>query len=503
MTEGDGIISQRSADPLELAWLELSDLGNAQRLLARYGDRLSFHPSTGWLAYDGRVWSREQGEALAHQWAHEAASAIRSEAEALETEIDRRAQKGISGAEKERLEKRVKELRRWAVQSGNSGRTAAMLAQAQYYLQRAPEAFDADPLRIAVQNGVLEIRQEIGDVVSVRRRDHDPTYGITRIAAVDYDPEATCPTWEAHLARCLPDAEIRAFLQRALGYSISGLMREQCFVVLQGPGQDGKSTTMNVVRRVMGGYAATADVRTFLEAGARGGADASPDLARLAGDVRLVSTSEPSRGSKLNEGLLKSLTGGAPIVARHLNREFFEFRPRFKVWLECNSRPIIRGDDEGIWRRVLLIQFPHRIPDDQVDRTLEDRLVEAEGPGILNWLLRGLEAYLLDGLRRPQAVEAAVADYKATSNPFGEWLAERCVREPGSRTLAKDLYQDYERWCAAQGLGTMKQTSFGRALGDHQFPVVRGTGGKKYRLHIRLLPPPDDLYVDDDRYLQK
>ncbi|GER00914.1 hypothetical protein JCM17845_15370 [Iodidimonas gelatinilytica] len=278
------------------------------------------------------------------------------------------------------------------------------------------------------------------------------------------------------------------FFQKMIGYAFSGHVSEQCFFMLQGPGQDGKSTTMNIIRRVMGGYAAVADVKTFLDLGQRSGADASPDLARLSGDVRLVSCSEPPRGAKLNEALLKGITGGAPITARHLNRDPFEYSPRFKIVMEVNDRPRVMGGDEGIWRRIVPIPFSRKIPDNEIDRTLEDRLVQTEGPGILNWALEGLAMWMAEGLGRPEAVREAVADYRAASNPFSEWFYDRCERDERAEESAADLYRDYQAWCEAGNYEPISNTAFGRALGDRQVNRRKGAGGRIFRRGVRLKP---------------
>jgi putative DNA primase/helicase len=272
----------------------------------------------------------------------------------------------------------------------------------------------------------------------------------------------------------------------------TGFTHEQAFWIFQGKGRDGKSTMVGALRELLGGYADVADVRTFLDVSQRGGADASPDLARLAGDCRMISVAEPPRGAKLAEAMIKSFTGGAPILARRLRQDLFSFMPRPKVFMECNSRPVIKGDDEGIWRRIHLVMFEHQVAPAEVDREL-GRKLRAEYPGILNWIVEGVAEWLDRGLDPPERVKAALEDYRKGSSPFGEWFAERLVLEPGVKTLASDFYADFKSWCEEQGIErVMTLTAFGNALADRQ--VIRagrdGTG-KVYRGGARLKTPAE------------
>lgn len=474
-----------AADPFELAWLDCSDLGNAGRLEARGRGRLVWD-GAAWLAFTGTHWSAEDGPRLSLQLAHEVARGVLTEREALAAHQKRLREKGETD-KADGLRGRLKQLGDWARESGMAARSTAMLRQAAAYLACRREDFDQDLLALNVLNGTLRIARSVGDVVSVELAEHDPGDRITRVAAVAYDAGATCPGWEAHLARCLPDPEVRDFLQTVVGYALTGHVREQCVFVLQGKGGDGKSTTMNVLRRVLGGFAAAADVKTFLEGGSRDSAAASPDLARLAGDVRLVSTSEPGLGQAFNESLLKAFTGGSPLVARALHGEPFEFSPRGKLVIECNARPRIKGGDDGIWRRMVVIPFPVQIPKGEMEKGLEDRLVR-EGPGILNWALQGLARWLEEGLIVPAAVAEAVDDYRRASNPFGEWFQERL--ELGEfKTAASVLLADYKDWCAENGHEPMTATAFGRALGDRQIVRCGKTGeGNVLRRGARIRP---------------
>lgn len=473
--------------PADLAWLELSDLGNAMRLEKRAGDRLIWVKDVGWFGWDGKSWRLDDGERLAIRLAHETARGIAEEARYIR-ELMKEPEHQDKGEEHlEMLEERANKLSGWAVRSGDRNRTAAMLVQAQAYLNVRAEDLDPDPLALNVQNGILRFRRFGPDSWDCVLEPHAPEARMTKIAAVAYDPGAGAPSWQRHMVTCLPDEEVRTYFQSVIGYSMTGVTREQIFVALQGLGGDGKSTSVNIVRRVAGDYAMTTDVKTWLEGGMRSGADASPDLARLAGDVRLVSTSEPPRGSVLNDGLIKSVTGGSPITARHLGKGLIEYTPRFKLILEMNKRVRIGGDDDGIWRRVKIILWKHQFKGSEIIRTFENDVVRDEGPGVLNWIVEGIKGWLNEGLVEPQQTRDALDDYRRSSNPFGEWWMDRVDAAPEHRELSSILYADYKEWAESNGHEPMKQAAFGRSLADRQVLLAgKNAQGKVTRKGAKL-----------------
>lgn len=487
------------ADPLQLAWKELSDLGNADRLVARTGGRLLHVDGRGWTAFADTHWSAEKGEVLAARQAHAVARAIREEIAALKEAIEqRRLPPNVS---EEMAKDRLVNLYKWAVTSGNANKTAAMLSQAANLVPATREDFDREPLALNVLNGTLRAERGADGHWALELAPHDPNDMLSRVADVEYHPKAECPEWDRHLATVLPDADVRRFFQTIIGYSLTGLRTEQCIVLLQGKGGDGKSTTMNAIREILGGYAAAADVQTFMAGAVRSGADASPDLARLSGDVRLCSTGEPRRGGQLDEAKVKAITGGSPIAARELHGDLFEYVPRFLLVLECNAKPRISGDDDGIWRRILVIMFPHQFDErkgGKPDKRILERLM-GERSGILNWALQGMLAWLEAGeLVAPQPVVDAVEDYRRAANPFGEWFHERVdTRDPNILTLAGELFDDYKEWCELQGVGDrdlLNSTSFGRRLGDLQ--ILKGPKDAKGRIRRRgasLRPKTGDM----------
>ncbi len=488
MSDNDDPIRFDPPDPAKMAWYELSDLGNAQRLRDLAMGKLLW-VEDHWVAYDGKRWSGEDGKRLAQRLAHDVARHIPLEAEALADALDA-MDPALREKNKDRFEERIGALIKHGIQSGNTAKTQGMLAQAQSELYALREDFDRDPLTINVQNGTIRLVQRDGKWVAVFRAVHDPADMISRIANVHFDADAQCPEWTAHMATVLPNANVRAFFQQCVGYGWTGEIREQCIFLLQGKGGDGKSTTMNVIRELGGGFGATADVQTFMAGAQRSGGEASPDLARLAGDTRIVSTGEPRPGGMLDEGRIKSVTGGSPITARELHGAPFEYTPKFKVFFECNRKPRISGDDDGIWRRIVVILFPHQFKGTSADKQVQSRLLK-EGPGILNWVIAGALAWLeAETLTAPVEVQEAIDDYRRAANPFGEWFMERVdTRDPMARTSAKDLYASYKAWCEENAVGDreiMTSTAFGRALSDKQIPKMKGANGTIQRKGARL-----------------
>lgn len=475
--------------PERLAAFDLNDFGNAMRLILLAGGevdgrgevdttncRLLYLLGLGWIGFNGRFWDRECGEDEARKAAHRTARAIRDLYAVMVL-----GEKGMS----------AKDFFKFADGCGSAGATSAMLKQAQSYLTVRIEVFDRDPLAINCRNGTLKMRYEAGQFTTALQP-HDPSDRITRMAAVEYDPKAEARLFRSVIEDSLPEVEEQAFFKRWLGYSSTGRTEEQGFALCQGRGRDGKSTILDACREALGTYGVAASPDTFLEGGMRSGSDAAPDLIALSGDTRFAILSEPKRGAKFNEGLLKAWTSGSPISARDLHSKPINFRPKAKITFECNAFPVARGDDDGIWRRVLTPQFRHQVPEDRMDRLLPEKLRAQELPGILNWLVEGVGDWLRRGkLDMPESLKAVLEDYRRSSSPFGDWLRERCVTGEAAGTdkeLSGNLYSDFKKWFEDQGFEKpMSVRAFGDALRDRQIVLMgKNAAGLKYRGPIRL-----------------
>lgn len=421
-----------------------TDLGNAELLHARHGQDIRYCETVGgWLWWDGSRWTRRADLRLGH----------------LANLSARARLAAASGSWDLGDEKRKKQIA-WALQSEGASKRAACLDQARTIPGVAIESdqLDADPWLLAVGNGTLDLR-------TGRLGPHEREHLITRLVPVEYDPDATCPRWLAMLDRILVEPDLIAYVQRAIGYSLTGSVREQCFFLLHGTGRNGKSTFVDTINALLGEYAQRADFETFLNKN-RGDGPRN-DLARLAG-ARFVHSSEADEGRRLAEALIKDLTGDEPITARFLHREYFDFRPTHKLWLAANHLPKIRGTDEGIWRRVHLIPFTVRIPEAEQDRDLSHKL-QCELPGILAWAIRGCLEWQREGLRPPEAVRGATQEYREEMDTLGKFLGEHTVSNPRSFAPAGKLYEAYKLWAEGCGEFVLTQTMFGRQMSQRGY----------------------------------
>jgi putative DNA primase/helicase len=424
----------------------MSDLGNARRLVALHGrDLLYSHLSKKWLIWNGK------------QWAVDNSGEVERRAKGTVAEIYREAADAADLKTREQLGK-------WALACEDSKRIIAMmrLAQSEPGIPVSPAQFDAEPWLLNCNNGTLDLR-------SGELRPHDPADLLTCLVPVDYLPDAPCEQWEKFLYQIMlfeerPDiaVEMVHFLQRALGYSLTGDCREQCLFLMWGSGANGKSTLVNIISRILGSYWRNTPTETLL-ARNKGG-EIPSDLARLDGP-RFVTAKEIDQGRRLSESLVKELTGQDPISARFLYGEYFDYIPQFKLWISSNNKPEIRGADNAIWRRVMFIRFLLELSKAERDEELPEKLW-AEAPGILAWLVKGCLWWQAEGLNPPEEVLEATAEYRAEMDRLMDFLTDRCLTGMGFSATAKELYEAYRSWCEDQGL-TEKERLKQRSLGLH------------------------------------
>ena len=433
--------------PPELQVFPRTDIGNAERLVALHGNDLRHCELwRSWMVWDGKRWQRDQTG-----------------------EIMRRAKHTVRRIMLEGANEPVDKLRaaigKWAVASESQARQNAMVALAKSHVPVSPDDFDIDPMVLNVHNGTIDLRD--GAV-----REPDRRRMLTKLAGTEYRPAAEAPIWEAFLRRVLADdEELIDFLRRAVGYSLTGNTSEQCFFLLYGTGANGKTVFLRTISSLMGDYANQADFGSFL---ARRGEGPRNDIADLKG-ARFVAAVEAEEGRRLAESMIKSLTGGDSIKARFLYSEHFTFDPQFKIWLGANHKPIVRGTDEAIWRRIRLVPFEVTIPEAERDPTLLQKLA-TELPGILRWALVGCERWQQGGLACPKKVRFATDQYREASDLIGEFIDESCSVAPDLLSPVSDLYKEYQSWCEASGERPLSKHDFGVRLDERGFAGDRVSG---------------------------
>lgn len=398
----------------------LTDLGNARRFIAQHRDEVrSVGQGRGsWRIWDGPRWvPDETGEV--HRLAKATVRSLHAEA-------------GHAGDEDVR-----DALLKHATKSEQASSVAALLnlAATEPEISATLDTFDADPWLLNLENGTLDLKT--GELREHRREDL-----MSKLAPVEYDERAKAKRWNRFLSEIMDgDDELVSFLQRAVGYSLTGSTREQCLFFCYGQGSNGKSTFLEIVRALLGDYAQQADFTTFL---ARKSEGPRNDLARMRG-ARLVTATEAHGDRGFDETVLKQLTGGDTIVARKLYEEFFEFTPTHKLFLAANHKPLVKEQTEAFWRRIRLIPFTVTFAADQRDRKLPARLAD-ELPGILNWAVEGCLAWQAEGLNEPRAVQRATRSYREENDLLGEFMAQRCKFESDSWISTPDLYKAFVDW---------------------------------------------------------
>jgi putative DNA primase/helicase len=484
----------------------LNDIGNGMRFNKYFGANVLSVPRVGWFTWAGFKWAKDDDRiairTLAQQvsalmlkeveflvlepWEKErldALPAVRAEAELLQARADKTADddaqlkilwaKVQRGEETKKLvAKRRSEYRTFAKSTGNTAKIDAMMKEAEPSLTRMLDDLDADDLAVNTESGTLRfdcdrsVIEDGGSPVATFRLDpHDRTDLLTKCMPVVHDPVAKAPRFEAFLSRIQPDAEMRRFLQRSFGLAMTGRV-EQRIWFLFGHGANGKSVLVDLMARMLGDYAATAKIESLTGQSKRGGADATPDLIPLMG-ARMVRASEPEQGERLKEGTIKELTGGEPILVRALHSDFVEVKPDFKLFISGNHKPEIRGTDDGIWRRVLLIPFDVQIPEGERDPDLGKKLF-LEAPGILNWMIDGLLDYLERGLQIPKQVQDATKEYREESDPVGVFL-DACCEVTGSAAAfsrSAELTDAFNFWLTERGESQWKGRTFQLRLKD-------------------------------------
>ncbi len=407
----------------------LTDIGNGERFLANHGEDFRFCGQLGgWFSWDGARWRRDLSEQAIQRmkatmgglWAEAKAHAGRPDVYAA---IVSHAKRSASAGKVE---------------------AALKMARATDGVACEPSSFDGPRT-----DGILNVRNGIVDLSTGELREHDRDLLITRCCGTALEPDAKAPRWLRFLDEVFEgDQELIDWLQCFLGYSFTGYTSEQIFLVAHGAGSNGKSTLVETLEELAGEYSLALDPRALLaQKHGKHSGSASPEIARLRG-ARLAFACESDEGEQLNESLVKQLTGGDTLSARHLNAEFFDFVPRFQLWMSTNHRPQVRTGSVGLWRRIRLIPFERRFEGATKEVGLKDRLA-AELPGILAWIVRGAVAWHQAGRRLPDPPERgrrAGEDYRAEENPLSRFLSQHCDDVADGALARETLRARYVAW---------------------------------------------------------
>ena len=430
-----------------LAWDEerysLTDLGGARYLrdyVESLGSGIRYTEEMGFFLLEEGIWRKDEKQGV-RTHAQSVADLVRNlarEASNVVTKGDE--DEGISTREK----KRAARLNRYAAHVQTSRGIDAMLRelQAVHGVPASVSDFDQHPDLLACRNGVVDLR-------TGTLRAHDPALLLTRKIDLDYDPNARAPRWEAFLEEVFPSyPELPGYMQRLVGYGITGHTREQCFAVLWGTGANGKSVYTDTLTEVFREVTTTTPFSTF-EDRASGGIP--NDLAALKG-ARLVMAAEGEQGRPMAESVLKRVTGRDLIAARFMRKEFFEFRPTFLLNLATNFKPSFKGQDEGLWRRVKLIPWERYFAPAERDHLLGDKLL-AESQGILTWAVKGAIEWYSTGLRDPKIIMSSTKEYRETSDALAGFLPGTFVQDHNAgRVDGKVLFDAYLAWADEENL---------------------------------------------------
>jgi putative DNA primase/helicase len=421
------------------------------------GDKLLFVYGIGWSFWDGKRWRRDDK------------GKTRRAVLALTRRQWRKAfrDKELTG-----------ECRKVDTATGING--VLEIASALEPFAATVDDLDADPYLLNAANGTLDLH-------TLALRPFTQADRITKIAHGAYNPSAVTPIWDAFLAKVLPEEDVRKFVQRLAGLALLGEVREHILPIFNGTGRNGKSTLYEALLFALGDYADTADPELFLH---RDNTVHPTGQMSLLGK-RLVVVSENDQGRRLAEATMKRLTGGDPITARAMRKDFVTFTPSHLPILVTNHLPKVSGDDPAIWARIMVVPFNVVIPEADRDTQLGAKL-RLEADGILSWCVNGFRDYLDGGLAPPEAVRVATHEYQARQDEVGRFIAECCTTTAVVKATTTQLYEGWQKWAQAEGCEPLGRGHFGEALDRAGYPTSKAVHGKKWRQGICLKPIADD-----------
>lgn len=439
-------------------YYSFDDTGNADRMEDAYGDILRYsYVDKRWLFWNKGKWNYDNiGQVF--RVADLVLKIMQKEGETLYPECE---DENLHKAWKKHLTK---------TRSNNSKK--AMVKELEHRIPVLPGNLDTEKFSVNCPNGIIELKT--GEL-----SEHDKQRYMTKMISVPYDSNAPEPLkWFKFLDDIFSgDKELIKYVQKATGYCLSGSTAEQCVFFLLGSGRNGKSTFLEVIRYIFGDYATNIQPDTIMIKKKTNGS-ANSDIARLKG-ARLVTSVEPNEGSRLDEGLVKQLTGGDIVTARKLYGDEFEFKPEFKLWMATNHKPVIRGTDTGIWRRIHLIPFNVQIPEEKVDKNLK-YVLHKEIKGILKWMVDGYKLWQKEGLQMPPCMVESVKEYRHEMDVISGFIDACCIVDARGEAKANQLYMAYREWAETDNEYVMSNTKFGAEI-SKRFEKVKSRDGAIYK----------------------
>jgi putative DNA primase/helicase len=411
-----------------------TDLGNAERFLQEHSPDVRYcFTWEKWLIWDGKRWAIDDTAELQRK-AHQTVRNIYIEAANAKDDNKRRA------------------IASHAIHSESRSRIENMLHSAKPYVPILPSELDSQPMLLNVANGVIDLTT--GELMPHKRE-----YLLTKLIDIEYNPDAQCPQWNKFLDLVTAeDGDLTHFLQKAIGYSITGRTDEHCLFFLYGMGVNGKTTFTETIRRLLFDYAQRIDIEALMQNWNLGTA-ANPHIASMAG-ARFVLASEIAENRKINESLIKDLTGGDSLSARFLFSNPFTFIPMHKLWIFGNYKPKVSGMDWGFWRRIRVVPFNVTIPEG-IRRPMSEvlDLFQAEMPGILAWAVLGCLIWQANGLDLPEAVDNATGEYRTEQDVLQQFIDEECIQHPDHQVEKDRLFTAWRNWCEDGGEEQAKRRS--------------------------------------------
>lgn len=439
------------------------DTGNAERFLDRYGKIAKYsYIDKKWYLYNGSYWEMDTTGEI-YKLIDAVVQDMKNEKIVIPDDVDDE-------------EKFIKEWEKFKKTSRSHRSKDNLEKEIRHHIDVLHDEFDHEDMLLNTKSGYVDLTTGV-------LHDHDREKMFSKETNSEYTDNIDCPEWTKFLNQIFDhDEEMIHFIQKAVGYSLTGSVEEQVMFILLGNGRNGKSVFINTLNSMFGSYAKTMNVSSVMIRNNSGGANS--DIARLEG-ARLVISSEANEGSRLDESLIKQITGGDTVVARYQYGSEFEFNPKFKLWMATNHKPLIRGTDDGIWRRIILIPFKVQIPKEKVDKKLESKL-KRELPGILNWAVQGAIDWQTEGLNLPQSVADATNGYRKEMDIIELFVSDNCEVGSDYQAPAAQLYQLYKTWASTNNEYVMSKNKFGEEM-KKKFEKKRKKVGNVY-LDLRIKP---------------